>query len=443
MAATEEKVEQRKVSEVDDAPEATPAQIEAADGMDKYADAKKSMTTDANAGLHEVGLFDSGEDSSDPRITILENNKPFTKGAPTIAFLDYFRDAPQNYLNGDDNPIQHGEVSAGAAEGIGYNVYRIQTNPVLADDKDHIDFADQLYAINDAIDGGKLALGKGDSINVSLGNNVTEKPGSGDPTFEDASKMLGLHVTADNLKEMRPKILERARELAEDESQTAEIRATMKRVVDTNNAIAALQAKGIEVVQAAGNDEANRFSWDFLNAAHQLSATDLNGKTLDTSAKHALTEDVLGVQALRYKGVDMLDPTPIKDQDGEYVFDTTGAEIDAADYGGTRLGIKHWRKTSDGVDYLPADTNAVQAETALATPDNKAAKMKPPGDLTSNVTYLDLNDNPSEIYFKEKINIPKDPEKGIVAAAFEGTSFGNIDFYAKNLKRFQALKLQE
>lgn len=88
----------------------------------------------------------------------------------------------------------HGEFSARLAEANGFNAIRVQQNGM--EGKEISDFSKSLNGIADQIDSGKLKLGKGDVINVNLGQL--------DPSFEQINKLLGSNkdntITPENVK---------------------------------------------------------------------------------------------------------------------------------------------------------------------------------------------------------------------------------------------------
>ncbi len=167
-------------------------------------------------------------------------------------------------------------------------------------------------------------MGRGDVLNVSVGNN--------DPTFDQANQFLGFSgdkaITPGNLAAHKDSILNRMNEIAQDPTRSEADRTTAQRVVGTNKAIDDLKARGIEVVHAAGNDTANRFSWDFMNSSTELSSLKPSGKADDFSANHNLTTPGDGVVPIHVVNeANLFSPTPIANQKGNLEIGDTGAKF--------------------------------------------------------------------------------------------------------------------
>lgn len=368
---------------------------------------------------------------------VLSDPTKLDPARPTVAFLDDFKGGPSVYLNGRRGSLSHGEFSARSAEANGFNALRLQHLAPPRDGLGNQDFSAALRGIDEAIEQGKLPLGAGDVINISLGNNTNNfVPGAGDPTFEEASKMLGMTITPENLREQRPAILARMRELVNDPTQPSDMKATFRRVLDTNAAIDKLQARGIDIVHAAGNDGANRFSWDFMNARYQLASvrpdgTPHNDGDLFQSAFHSLTTRANGFLPVMFERGSLLDPTPIAEQKGKFVIGDTGTRLPAEEF---------------GVRFAPRTTNNA---ISLVRPDDRtsvtplpnefldfSAPIYPPGSfdgqaLPANARIEMVNARPVRI--EKQREWAQDDAKygryvpGMVDVA-RGTSFANIGF---------------
>lgn len=283
-------------------------------------------------------------------LKVLPATKPFDPAKPTVIIVDDFS-RPTLNLDRNGHGPSHGELSARPTEAMGqYNVIRIQVNTEQLPatrrrlgESFEKDSSSVFTALNEKIEKGELPLGKGDVVNISFGNNalrqrdnlgevalVGGKPvlleGTGEPTFAEMNQLLGGEfeskpVTAENLKEMRPKILERLKELqASDDLNDQFIKGSwIKAVLSTNEAIEKIQQKGIQVMVAAGNDGPDRVSWDYLVAEKQLAAVDRDGQYLPWSAHNSLTEPSLGRYDLKY---DQTKPA-------RYRIDGTAAEFTA------------------------------------------------------------------------------------------------------------------
>ncbi len=112
------------------------------------------------------------------------------------------------------------------------------------------------------------------------------------PSFKEMSAVLGMNITAANLKELRPQIISKMSSIANGEAQPGEVRPEVKltfaeplkhvrkeqsepipvedirrrfkEAVSTNAAIDAIQQSGVEIIHSAGNDGPHRFDIDFL-----------------------------------------------------------------------------------------------------------------------------------------------------------------------------------
>ncbi|MBX9569049.1 MAG: hypothetical protein K2X77_09145 [Candidatus Obscuribacterales bacterium] len=350
---------------------------------------------------------------------------------PTVAYMDNFTKGwPAVSLDGDKNEdakISHGEFSAMIAEKNGFNALRLELTTNRAKD---IDFAKAIDDVGKAIDDGKLPLGKGDVLNISAGNN--------DPTFAEASKILGFQVTPENLKEMRPKVLERLDQLSKDPNQTDKDRERFKRVVDTNAAIDRMQARGVEVMQSAGNEGPNKFSWDFMNAKHQLSAAKADGTPEKFSANHSLTTPTQANFDIHYNKHDMHSPQPLEQQKGPGTYTIGDLKFSADKLGGVRTSNESIEMHKDG--YLQ---RAKPAETPVDQAFNKSTRdaqpMMPPKTPANLETVKPV---PNDLDFTRKPSTLSGglETKGAYVENAEGTSYANISELPKHLERLRKIK---
>lgn len=205
----------------------------------------------------------------DPASKELDPNKP------TLLVFDNFSGRRQpGWPNAGGEAVSvRGDVSAEEAEKQGFNVVRIGST---ADDP-ALDKA--LPELADKIDNGDLALGQGDIVNINAESNIS---------FKSASELIGFTITADNVKDMVPDMLQRMRELAEDPRQDAATSIWLKQMLAVNDAARRIADKGIEVVASAGTDGPDKFNIAALTATTQLALRTESGVLSTLSAKNSL-----------------------------------------------------------------------------------------------------------------------------------------------------------
>lgn len=399
-------------------PEGTKPESTKPDGNNPESRKPEIANSDSNVPLKPSFEIVGPTDNLDPQ-------------KPTVAYLDNFtKDWPAANLDGEKNEnakISHGEFSAMAAEKNGFNALRLELSTNRAKD---IDFAKAIDDVGKAIDDGKLPLGKGDVLNISAGNN--------DPTFAEASKILGFQVTPENLKEMRPKILERLDQLSKDPNQTDKDRERFKRVVDTNAAIDRMQARGIEVMQSAGNEGPGKFSWDFMNAKHQLSAVKPDGTPESFSANHSLSTPTQANFDIHYNKYDMHSAQPLDQQKGPGTYTIGDMKFSADKLGGERTSKDSIERTEDG--YIQ---RARPAETPVDQAFNPSARdtqpMMPPKTPTNLETVKPV---PNNLEFTRKPSTLGGglETKGTFVENAPGTSYANITELPKHLERLRKIK---
>jgi hypothetical protein len=397
----------------------------------------------ADGGANENrGNANGGRDEAP--VTEVYRSPNFDAKKPTAAFLDGFKDAGSPI--GNWSSVQHGDLSMGPAQKNGYNTIGLQ-----AGDKQEInnttDFSKPINAIADQVESGKLPLGKGDVLNVSMGNK--------DPSFQKASEFLGFNVNAQNLDSEKDHILSRMGEIANDPSRSEADRFTAGEVVRTNQAIDRLQKQGVEVVHSAGNNGPDKFSWDFLNAKTDLGSTKPSGKSDDYATSNSLTKPADGILPVTHDAnLRPLDSTPVEKQGGSF---TVG-------------GVSY---PADAKDTFTGNTQVFDRDKVRAGASDPMIKPEAPAlsasDLSPNLTYKSgepagantgVNAGPPSDRFSGQAAPPgtpvvkvqpygKDspfnyqtlqPGEQAVADKLVGTSFSNIDYLKKNYDRLFKLK---
>lgn len=372
---------------------------------------------------------------------------------PTVAFLD----SKHEFMPLDGQKLSHADTSAIAAQKSGFNALVLDTSKdkvgnaidtflkefkthpdqaiakaaaQLGDDKLGLDklnkkdllgaanilskarnegsFAPAMNELADKIQAGQIPMGKGDVLNVSLGENAEKggdgkfKPGTGDPTFPELSKKLGFEVNANNLAESKDKIMQRLGEIAKDPSDK-EWQARAQKALDSNKAIERLQGLGLEVVHSASNDGNDRVDINFLKANHELqSVNPQNGKLDKFSGAGNVSADGV-VPIYRQQG-----------GDGTLNYSMAGIQFGAAELERLNGSFKF-----SPVGYKP------QADISIADTRVETSQEK----LQSLVTQLADRQAP-----------PVNSDKGELAAVAIGNSFDNISFLQSQLDRLRAKK---
>jgi hypothetical protein len=246
---------------------------------------------------------------------------------PTALFLDRFDKSgifPNQWMA---DPIVHGEVSASPAEQRGYNVIRLSEKPFT-------DFSDNtpkrlssvLEEVATNIENGTLPLGEGDVLNISLA-------GPRFHSYDETNRTLGLHITAENLREETPHIIEAMERYTSKTNSDDPSRQAADDAVRMYKAIQRIQRRGVEVIHAAGNtigeSGADVFDWKFLGAKTELTATNAAGEIYDWSVHNSRTTPELGDYELKYEPA-----TPFTLQTGRYKLGNLPVYFDASLYGG-------------------------------------------------------------------------------------------------------------
>lgn len=451
------------------------------DRLELFQDHSKLNTGETTAKLHDFTIIDDSSPSSAAKITkdspagakpengsdrkTNPDGTPSTPGveepqteivkrtgkdpkAPTVAFLDQFKEKEEDL--GDGTRVAHGEISRAAAEANGFNTVALQ-NSDRRDQNGDMDFSKRFNDIGKKIDSGELQLGRGDVLNVSLGNN--------DPTFEQANQFLGFTgdkaITPANLAANREAILNRMKEISQDPTRSESDRTTAQRVVNTNQAIDDLKARGIEVVHAAGNDGPDKFSWDFMNSSAELSSRKPSGAADDFSADHSLTKPGDGVIPIHVRDeMNLLSPTPIANQKGNLEigdtgakFPRTGRDIFPAD---TQIFNRETFQLGGRMETLKVDPKPLDSSFFDATPINPRtiSDATPPNELGAAVLPSDGFSGTAR--FPKKFDLARSGQDrfaqtmqpGEIAAegAITGTSYANIKFLKSEYERLRGLK---
>jgi hypothetical protein len=323
----------------------------------------------------------------------LADQAPIDPKRPTAAFFDSFSNFADPSVPAKIDELPHGVPSAAAAEQHNYNVLRLERGP---NDSGYPDFGKILTNIADSIDNGKLPLGKGDVLNLSW-NNVLEFGSQNRPTYESANKILGMHLTPENLAKNIPEILKRMKQIADGHSpMSAEFAATMKQMLQANAAIDRIQKHGVEVVNSAGDGGPQQIDLTFLKAHTHLSGTDETGGRMWGSPQDSTDTSALSVYPIFYEGADPAHPA------GSYRLGNTDVRLDANGFGGVPKDPHYYFKDAQKL-YEPVPTSG---------------------------NYPDVPKGP--------FSINKDP-----VGVAEGTSYANIDYLQRNYQRLLALKQQK
>lgn len=372
--------------------------------------------------------------------TEIGRSKTFDDKKPTAAFIDDFAGG----VGGDfGKELLHGQVSMAAAEKAGFNTIGLQMKN--SGEATEADFSRQINGVADKIKDGTFPLGKGDVLNISMGNL--------DPTFDQASKFLGFPVTAENLAGQKENILKRMGEIAKDDSRTPEDRETAARVLRTNEAIDRVQASGVEVIHSAGNDGPDRFSWDFMNAKTQLSSNKPTGKADGSSASHSLTTKGDGILPVKFNNeANLLDPTPIKNQIGNLEIGDTGVKFPStnAHRSNNMIFDREAIETKRSQPRVLPQARELRSEdfdgkltASIDQIDGKstADKIVPANQFSGHV-FSGKNFTRLPIVTEESKRYLSEPKAGqsVVAGFIEGTSFSNIGYLKANRERLEMEK---
>lgn len=212
---------------------------------------------------------------------------------PTVAFLDTGRTDPIKF---DQYQLSHGQVSALAASKNGFNSFILDI-----DGHSTASMSQHLNEIDKSIESGKLPLGKGDVLNISVDKNgmmpLRKLNGDLEREGKELSQFLGqqsppmqleLPVTADNLAKNRPALLKALEYLAPGHEAYTEALAT-------NKALDSISNRGVTVLSAAGNEGPDRVDLNNLTVKNQLGSGDKAQECDDPfSTTNSITEKADG-----------------------------------------------------------------------------------------------------------------------------------------------------
>jgi hypothetical protein len=366
---------------------------------------------------------------------------------PTVVVLDNFRGDYEDF-NGRAGGPAHGEISASAAEQNGFNVIRLQY-------KD--DVSKVLAQINRDIDSGKLPkLGRGDVLNMSFANGIAFS----DISFKDASDMLGVKITPDNLadKEVQKKIISALGRLAAHGKDPKKAKAAEETLAELRE-IKKLQGRSIEVIAAAGNHGPDHFDLSIIGVDERLSALGLDGKPAAFSARNSTTKDTKGVYEVKYNPWTPLLDWPVSYQTDRPEWTLEGTNVHFYDYADNTRIRNISEIKPDGTVVEAKDPKPIQ----LHFPNLYGAQPSPndSGILAPHIvkTTEEPSIYPKEQrypsfapynYFQKTDTTPSVPTATVVSAPqlFEGitnwtiagTSFGDIEELERQKAQLFAMK---
>jgi len=360
--------------------------IDKASGWDKYYFDKGGPTPPE---LRSLIFDDSARKSVIGSLAVSPDLSRIDPKKPTVAFLEG-NDFDAKVFDG--LTLSHAQLSALSAVGHGYNAIMMKGFSESAAGS-HDPMPQALNDIVASVKQGILPLGKGDVLNVSMGNNASKdtdvhKEHTGDPTFAEVSKRVGFKVTPENLKANRERIMAALDKLAALKTNPVdaygrEWRDMAQNAIDSSKAIKELQKMGIEIVHAAGNDGL-RVDLNFLYADHNLASVDAKTRIPDAfSNRNSLTEDADGLLEMRRK------------QPGRY-----------------SLG---------DVPILGTDLCAINHECSVIIP--------PKG----------VVDTPQSPW---RAPLPTETERGELVGVWVGTSYSDVDYLERTHDKYAAAKLQ-
>lgn len=396
------------------------------DNNGQLSNDKNTRNDDANSKSNKVKIEYAtilGSTGDDPK-------------KPTVAFLDFF--AGGHVPIAETARLNHGSISQLAADAHGYNTIAIQQKAPV-DEYGDADLSKVIDDVDKKIDNGQLKLTKGDAVNISLGNP--------DPTFDEASEFLGFEVNRENLAQNREKILKEMANIKGDPQAPEDMRQIATRVLATNAAIDRIQAKGIDVVHAAGNDGPDRFSWDFMEANVQLSSASPNGKVDSFSADHSLTQKEDGVIPLTWLNEgNLISKIPIAEQRGRIELGDTGVKFD---YKGSDSVLSNnliFNRDTYSVDKAP-DKRSGEIKTPQFMFDPEKTKQSPFKYVSRFVASEETareNHNHVLTFSEADVAGYVEPgrredltkgEKPVIAVA-PGTSFSNINYFKHHYQEY-------
>lgn len=232
-----------------------------------------------------------------------------TPGAPTALVLDDFSSKGTTIGAADTS---HGGILTAGFNAMGFNVIRANL-PDVAPLKhtSRFDFSAALSRAANFIDANPDRFKPSEHpenrsfLNTSFGNNEDPRDkDSGDFTYKQLSKLVGLDVNSANMKINTNEVLRRLDLVAQGKNPITEQcdwkiskhdREIAGAAVRTNQQIQRIQDKGVEVVHSAGNDGGNRIDINFLRATQLRADAPHGDKPLKFSGIGSHTEHGAGV----------------------------------------------------------------------------------------------------------------------------------------------------
>ena len=346
---------------------------------------------------------------------VIPPEKPFDEQHRTIAFLDDFTKDGFGPSIGKTR-ISHGEISASAAEQNGFNVLRLQRNYKAIRYELSSDFSLPLKAIHEDILAGRLKMRAGDMLNISSGQPFLGIMGQ--PSFAELNELLNLSgdkvLSAKNINSVHEHsvIFTAIKKKLMDPELDPRVSHRLEDALKANDYVRKIQGLGIQVVIAAGNNGAERFSLDFLSARKRLAATDSEGRLTDFSAIG--NDSGQGRYRVMFRGTDFLTPESVSSNAGDYWLE------------GTTIHYK-----AD-----PMETSEpISAKGFIASPYEDKIVNRPI--LQASHFSKVLFEAPLKIEHVKSIesNSTKAPiaTKYVFLEHLNGTSYANIDWYRKHL----------
>ncbi len=243
---------------------------------------------------------------------------------PTMVVLDHFltpedrENIHQNYndllrkgtltmdLNNDGLPdmVPHGDIVSSFGKASGY---RIMPLNIRADEDNNP--ANMLKQVLPQVESGALEV---DVVNISMG------PLGFPMSFGHLSRMAGIeNLTAENIGEKRAEVLEAFREKYRElglrdirnSRDLSPDKVAIKRTVELAEVAEQLQAKGVEVVIAAGNDGPGHLNlYNLVPGTTNVGALDESGNPFAWSANNSLVN--------RWAPGGPFQPQPVTDEQG-------------------------------------------------------------------------------------------------------------------------------
>ncbi len=344
---------------------------------------------------------------------------------PTVAFLDTGRTDPIKF---DQYQLSHGQVSALAASKNGFNSFILDI-----DGHRTTSMSEHLSEIDKSIETGKLPLGKGDVLNISVDkkdmmtlaklNGDLEKGGKALSQLleqQNPPLKLELPVTAENLAKNRPALLKSLEYLAPRDEAYAEALAT-------NKALESITKRGVTVLSAAGNEGPHRIDLNNLTVKNQLGSGDEAQQCDDPfSTTNSLTQKADGAVGVYAKLDEKGQP------DGNFIMNNNGNLMEFSKDDLARLDPTH-------NNHVPGTiSNTVHLEfDGKDVPRSQAGinTIFQPLELPSGVTKPAVlcGDNSNE-------RVPLEIDKAPLILETAGTSFANIGWLKEHRQELQKQK---